>query len=102
MSDVRPELSQLSVELASLTWGDVTAMAVQLGLEFSTLQQIREDHSEQNVRFLAAMNEWLSNDHEASWKKVVFALKIIKKTVLADNLEKKYCSPAIDCKCTHL
>lgn len=102
MSDVRPELSQLSVELASLTWGEVMSMAVQLGLEFSTLQQIKEDNPAQSVRSLAAMNEWLSNDHEASWKKVVSALKTIDKTVLADNLEKKYCSPAIDCKCTHL
>ena len=67
-------------------------MAVQLGVDFSTLQQIKEDNSEQSVRLLAAMNNWLSNDHEASWKKVVGALKTIDKNVLADELEKKYCS----------
>ena len=92
MSDVRPELSQLSVELSSLTWGEVISMAVQLGVEFSTLQQIKEDNSEQNVRLLAAMNDWLSNDHEASWRKVVDALKTIDKNVLADGLATKYCA----------
>lgn len=92
MSDVRPELPQLSVELSSLTWGEVMSMAVQLGVEFSTLQQIKEDNSEQNVRLLAAMNDWLSNDHDASWRKVVNALKTIDKNVLADGLARKYCA----------
>lgn len=67
-------------------------MAVQLGVEFSTLQKIKEDNSEQNVRLLAAMNDWLSNDHEASWRKVVDALKTIDKNVLADGMAKKYCT----------
>ena len=101
MSDVKPKLGQLACELASLTWGEVTSMAVQLGVEFPTLRQIGQDHSELSVRVLAAMDNWLSNDQETSWRKVVSALKTIKKNVLADNLEKKYCSPATtDCEFT--
>ena len=99
MSDVKPKLGQLSCELASLTWGEVTSMAVQLGVEFPTLRQIGQDHSELSVRILAAMDNWLSNDQKASWMKVVSALRTIKKNVLADDLEKKYCSSTTnDCE----
>ena len=100
MSDVKPELSQLSLELNSLTWGDVMSIAVQLGMEFSTLQQIERDNSEHSVRVLTAMTAWLNSDQEASWKKVISALKTIKKNVLAESLE-KYCC-ATDCECTPL
>ena len=100
MSAVKPpKLGQLSCELASLTWGEVTSMAVQLGVEFPTLRQIGQEHSELSFRILAAMDNWLSNDQKASWRKVVNALRTIKKNVLADDLEKKYCSPvATDCE----
>ena len=67
-------------------------MAVQLGVEFPTLRQIGQDHLELSVRILAAMDNWLSNDQKASWMKVVSALRTIKKSVLADDLERKYCS----------
>ena len=101
MSDVKPELRQLAPDLASLTWSEVTSMAVQLGVEFSSLRQIGQDCPELSDRVLGAINNWLSNDQEASWRKVVIALRTINKTVLADTLEKKYCSPATtDCKFT--
>ena len=98
MSDVKPKLNQLSLQLGSLTWNEVTSMAIQLGVEFSTLRQIGQDHPE-SIRLLAAMDNWLSNDQEASWRKVVSALRTINKTVLADSLEKTYCS-ATDCEFT--
>lgn len=99
MSDVKPQLGQLACELERLTWGDVTAMAVQLGMEFPTLQQIRQDNPDQSSRVLAAMDEWLNNDSEASWQKVVNALRTTRKIVLAEELEKKYCSPvSTDCE----
>ena len=99
MSDVKPELDELARELERLTWGDVTAMAVQLKMDFSTLQQIKQDNPDQRSRVVAAMTEWLNNDREASWKKLAGALRIIKKNVLADELEKKYCSPvSTDCE----
>ena len=98
---MKPELRQLAHELSSLTWGDVTSMAVQLGIEFPTLQQIGQDHLEPSVRLLVAIENWLSNDRDASWRKVVSALKTIKKTVLAESLEKKYCShTTTDCEFT--
>lgn len=99
MSDVNPELNQLACELTSLTWGEVTSLAVELGVEFSTLRQIGQDHLELRVRVLAAMTEWLNSDQDASWKKLISALKTINKNVLADCLEKKYCS-ATDCEFT--
>ena len=100
MSDVTPELNQLACELSSLTWDEVTSLAVQLGVEFSTLRQIGQGHHKPNVCALEAMTEWLNNDLDASWNKLISALKTIKKNVLADSLEKKYCSPATDCEFT--
>ena len=99
MSDVKPEIDELARELECLTWGDVTAMTVQLKVEFSTLQQIRQDKPDQRSRVLAAMTEWLNNDGEPSWKKLASALRVIEKNVLADELEKKYCSSvSTDCE----
>ena len=79
MSDVKPELPQLAVELASLTRSEVTSMAVQLGVEYSLLRQIGQDCSEQSKHVLEAIDNWLNNDQEASWRKVVIALRTIKK-----------------------
>ena len=99
MSDVKPELDILARELERLTWGDVVSMAVQLKMDFPTLQQIRQDNPDQRSRVLAAMTEWLNNDSDASWKKLASALRVIKKNVLADELEKKYCSSvSTDCE----
>ena len=94
-----PQLNQLACELSSLTWGEVTSLAVQLGVEFPTLRQIGQEHLELSVRLLAAMTEWLNNDDDASWKKLISGLKTIKKNVLADSLEKKY-TPPTDCEFT--
>ena len=100
MTDVKPKLKQLAFELSSLTWGEVTSLAVQLGVEFPTLRQIGQDNLEPSVRVLEALTKWLNNDEDASWKKLISALKSINNNVLADILEKKYCSPATDCEFT--
>lgn len=92
MSDGKPELRQLSLVLGSLTWGDVMSMTVQLGVEFSTLLQIGQDNSEHSARLLAAMDNWLNNDSEASWEKLIIALRTIDKNMLADELSREYCT----------
>ena len=99
MSGGKPEIDELARELERLTWGDVTSMAIQLKMDFPALQQIRQDNPDHRSRVIAAMTEWLNTDGEASWKKVANALRTIKKIVLADDLEKKYCSSvSTDCK----
>ena len=89
MSDVRPELTDLSRELEDLTWPETMKFGVQLRMEYSVLSNI-EDTRPADVRLLVAMNAWLQSDPTASWKKVVGALRAIKKEVLAQELEEKY------------
>ena len=90
MSDVRPELADLSLELEDLTWSETVNFGVQLGMEFSVLKRIGEDMAD-DLRLLTAMDAWLLSDPKASWKKVVGALMAIRKEVLAQELEEKYC-----------
>ena len=59
-------------------------------MEYSVLKKIGEDKTD-DVRFLIAMDSWLQSDPKASWKKVVRALRAIRKEVLAQELEEKYC-----------
>ena len=90
MSDARPKLNELALELKDLTWAEVISIVIQLNVEFSTLQNFAEQHSDNNVRVLRAINFWLQRDTNASWKKVVKALKSIEKNVLAQKIEDKY------------
>ena len=90
MSDARPKLNELALELKDLTWAEVISIAIQLNVQFPTLQRIAEQHSDINIRVLEAMNRWLETDTKASWKKVVKALKSIEKKVLAQTIEEKY------------
>ena len=92
MSDVRPELHQLALALENLTWSEVTSMAVQLRVDFSKLEQIRQEKSDHSSRLLSAMDTWLKTDPGASWKKVINALRATNKNVLALELERKYCN----------
>ena len=85
-----PVIAHLSQELDELTWSEVTILGVQLGMKFSVLQKIGETKAD-SVRLLAAMDAWLQSDPKASWKKVVRALMAIRKEVLAQELEEKYC-----------
>ena len=44
-SSGKPQLSDLTRELRVLAWSDVKDMALQLGLEFATLQDIEQRYS---------------------------------------------------------
>ena len=90
MSDVKPKLPDLSLELEDLTWPETMKFGVQLEMKFPVLRNIG-DTQPADVRLLAAMDSWLQSDPKASWKKVVRALRAIRKEVLAQELEEKYC-----------
>ena len=92
MSDKKPELKDLQQELKDLTWAEVKLVALHLGLDFPKLKQIEEQCSELSDRVLEAMDTWLNSDPEASWEKVVRALDDNSKTVLAQEIEEKYCN----------
>ena len=96
MSDEKPSLGDLAIELDDLTWAEVMKMAVILRVEYSELRKIEEKNSEPSPRLLAAMNLWLTTDSRATWGRVVKALRDIKKTVLAQELEDKYCKKPAD------
>ena len=90
MAGSKPVIAHLSQELDELTWSEVTILGVQLGMKFPVLRNIG-DTQPADVRLLSAMNAWLQSDPKASWKKVVRALRAIRKEVLAQKLEEKYC-----------
>ena len=90
MSTEKPKLAVLAQKLDILTWEEVVDLAVQLGVDFSELQKIER---EQNAT-LRALDIWLATDTEASWKKVVDALRAMKKNVLAEEIDREMRSPA--------
>ena len=65
MSDARPSLRELALELGGLSWAEVKAMAVQLGMNYSTLSQIEQLTCVFSDRLHAAMDTRLSTDHNA-------------------------------------
>ena len=89
MSDARPKLPDLSRELYDLTWAEAINFGVQLGMKYPDLLKIEETR-QGSARLLAAMDSWLQSDPKASWKKVVRALRAIRKEVLAQELKEKY------------
>ena len=86
------EHSALVSELQSLSWSDVKCMAIHLDrMDLAVLDQIEENHpNDSKQRVMYAMKEWLQRDTEASWKKVVGALRKINMNALATEIEGKY------------
>lgn len=88
MSD-RPQLKDVAAALSKLTWSEVKAMAVQLGMELFTLTQIEQQYSVVSDRTLHSMDSWLHDDAEPSWAKIVAALNTTKETTLATSIERQ-------------
>ena len=88
----KPEHRALVSALSSLKWSDVKLMAIHLPrMDFTTLNMIEEGHpTEPKLWVVYAMDEWLQRDTEASWAKVVSALREINKNALATEIEKDY------------
>ena len=90
MSD-RPQLKDVVVALGDLSWDDVTLMAVQLGVDMPTITHVETQYNDPGVRTLRSMNSWLQSDPQASWVKIVTALKTINKLTVAIAVEQRYC-----------
>ena len=63
-----------------------------LGLEDSEIREIERDHQSTARRRIVMLAKWIEKDVDASWEKVIEALKSISQTVLALKLEDKYCT----------
>ena len=68
-------------------------MAIHLDgcMDLALLTDIEREHPVEE-RVLYAMKAWLDKDCEASWAKVVSALRAISKNVLAVKMENEYCT----------
>jgi hypothetical protein len=86
-SGVKPRLSDLKSELRPLAWSEIKDMALFLGLEYATLQNIEQQYFEPSQRLTDTLNAWLVSDCRASWKKIVKSLKAIRQNVLARTIE---------------
>ena len=84
---VGPKLKDLKQALKSIPWSDVSNMAIQLEVPYKAIQDIEEQYRDPSRRLLAVMDEWLTSDPKASWRKIVKALRAIEKKVLANEIE---------------
>ena len=89
-SERKPDLRELTKELRDLTWAEVKAMTIQLGMQGSDLQKIEKSYNDDSERFMNAMNLWLERDTEASWKAVAEALRAIQKNNLAKKIAETF------------
>ena len=84
----RPQYSDLVKALQDLSWSDVKQMAIHLDkLDLALLTNIEERPVEERVMY--TMKAWLDRDREASWAKVVSALRVIGKDVLAKKIDEE-------------
>ena len=97
-----PFLFSLSLSTdSSLTYHNVTAalrtlidwhsLGVELGVHKSQLDMIEGDYSRTRRRRNELINVWLSNDTQASWRKLCRALEDIDKRALAAEIRSQYC-----------
>ena len=94
MSESKPQVGDLAEELDQLTWSETARLSAQLGMKSSVLREIRESKQRDDIKLLKTMELWLKSDQNASWNRVVRALKATRKNVLAQEMEWKYCRPA--------
>ena len=99
MSDAKPKLRELALELDELSWAEVKAMAIQLDMKFKKLKNIESENKETSDLILNAMEAWLETDPNASWKKIVKALSATDKNALAESIKKNH-SPCPSLKTT--
>ena len=75
--------------LNTLTWQDTKHLAILLEVSVPDLNGIDNDYSGEE-RKVQAIEFWLNNDINASWEKLVAALREIKKAVLAEQIARKH------------
>ena len=89
-----PQLSDLDLALSRLPWSEIKRMAIHLHhtMTLPVLDQVEEDRSKTAERRIYCMDLWLKSDTDASWMKVVIALKNIDQNHLAKLVESSYCA----------
>ena len=73
-------------ELCKVTEWDV--LGIYLGLDESEITEIERDHYDTACRRLVILNKWIEKDVNASWEKVIDALKSMSQIRLANQLRK--------------
>lgn len=68
-------------------------LAFQLGVSPQHLDDIDDEFRDSFSRKRRYIQRWLDSDLEASWKKLILALKQIDKNVLAAKVESEHPSP---------
>ena len=63
-----------------------------LGLSESEITEIELDNQSTARRRLVMLNKWMEKDVNASWEKVIDALKNMTQIRLANQLKEKYCT----------
>ena len=91
---MRPELKELVIALRDEAdwWYDI---GLQLDLPEVTLNMIAT-HPVIRDRLRIMLSNWLQNDLEASWEKLVFVLDILGKNVTAANIRQRFASFSTD------
>ena len=86
----RSQLPSLVTALNELSWSDVKQMAIFLdeSIDLPLLTDIEREYPIEE-RLMYTMKAWLEKDCEASWAKVVSALRLIGKNVLAKKIDEK-------------
>ena len=77
-------------ELGQVPQWDI--LGIYLGLSESEIQVIERDHHDTARRRLVMLNKWMEKDVNASWEKVIDALKSMSQIRLANQLKEKYCT----------
>ena len=77
-------------ELGQVPQWDI--LGTYLGLSESEIQVIERDHHDTARRRLVMLNKWMEKDVNASWEKVIDALKSMSQIRLAHQLKEKYCT----------
>lgn len=84
---LKPKLSDLIRELRPLAWDDVREMFLQLDVPYNTIRDIELQYRDPSSRISEAAHSWLSSNCQASWKKVIKALRAINRNVVAKKIE---------------
>ena len=77
-------------ELNKVSQWDV--LGIYLGLEENEIEEIERDHHDTARRRIVMLGKWMEKDVNASWEKVIEALKAMSQMRLASQLKEKYCT----------
>ena len=65
-------------------------LGIQLDFETSDLDKIKENNHDVDSAKIKLFSEWIQNDEEASWSKLIAALKTMDLNILSNDILLKY------------